>query len=91
MVAKGEVDASVEAPKADRRADMDGIKHKDVGEIGTEWSCCQATEQLGMGAQLSALGWSEEQVQLALIQIVCRGAYTFSELPDEYLHTLLLK
>ena len=80
MVATGKVDANSKDLKSDRCVDIDSIKHKDVREIGTEWLCYQATEQLGIGAKLLELGWSEETVQLALSQIVCRAVYPFSEL-----------
>ena len=80
VVAKGKVDASVESFSTNRWVDIDSIKHKDVREIGTEWLCYQAIEQLGIEAKLSELGWSEEKVQLALTQIVSRAVYPFSEL-----------
>lgn len=80
MVEKGKVDADIDPKKLDRQVDIDTIKHKNVREVGTEWLCYQAAEQLGINNKLSALGWSEEQVQLALTQIVSRAVYPFSEL-----------
>jgi hypothetical protein len=80
MVEKGKVDADVNAKKLDRQVNIDTIKHKNVREVGAEWLCYQAVEQLGIGEKLVGLGWSEEQVQLALTQIVCRAVYPFSEL-----------
>lgn len=36
---------------------IDSIKHKDAREIGAEWMCCQALEQLQLKEKLTALGW----------------------------------
>lgn len=80
MVEKGKVDVGSNTRKVDRQVNIDSIKHKDVREIGTEWLCYQAAEQLGISHKLKALGWSEEKIQLALTQIVSRAVYPFSEL-----------
>ena len=80
MIKKAKVDAGTDPEKIDRYVDISTIKHKNVCEVGTEWLCYQAAEQIGIGNQLKALGWSEEKVQLALTQIVSRAVYPFSEL-----------
>jgi len=47
--------------------DMNSMRHRDVREIGSEWLCYQALEQLGMRDFLSSrLGWTSEDVSLAL-------------------------
>jgi hypothetical protein len=50
--------------------DVETIKHKDVREIGTEWMCYQALEQLDLSDFLVALGWGKEKIQLTYTQII---------------------
>jgi hypothetical protein len=59
--------------------DTASIKSKDVREAGAEWLCLQALKQLGMDSFLEETGWSKEQVQLALTQMVSRAVYPASE------------
>lgn len=63
-----------------QRIDTDSIKHKEVKEIGTEWLCLQAINQLGIGDFLQQAGWSAQQIQLALTHIISRATYPASEL-----------
>jgi len=58
----------------------ESIRHPDVREIGGEWLCYQALEQLQMKDYLSNIGFSEEEVQLAFTQIISRAVYPASEL-----------
>ena len=58
----------------------ESIRHPDVREIGGEWLCYQALEQLQIKDCLSNIGFSEEEVQLALTQIISRAVYPASEL-----------
>lgn len=80
MVSKKKIDASDQAFKKSKRlVDIDTIKHKDAREIGAEWMCYQALEQLQLKQKLTDLAWEEEEVQLALTQIISRAVYPFSE------------
>jgi Transposase DDE domain len=65
--------------KSKRMVDIDSLKHKDAREIGAEWMCYQALEQLQLGKKLESLQWEEEAVKLALTQIISRAVYPFSE------------
>jgi hypothetical protein len=65
--------------KSKRMVDVDTLKHKDAREIGAEWMCYQALEQLQLGKKLSSLGWEEEAIKLAFTQIISRAVYPFSE------------
>ncbi len=65
--------------KSKRMVDVDTLKHKDAREIGAEWMCYQALEQLQLGNKLSSLGWEEEAIKLAYTQIISRAVYPFSE------------
>lgn len=60
--------------------DADSVENKNIREVGSEWLCMQALEQLGMKAFLSKSGWHVEQIQLALTHIISRATYPASEL-----------
>jgi len=60
---------------------MKSLKNRDIREIGGEWLCYQALEQLGAGRYLSTLAdWSGDDVRLALTHIISRAVYPASEL-----------
>lgn len=63
-----------------RQVDADSLRHSNVREIGAEWLCHQAFEELGIGDALSAAGFSEREVRLAATQIISRTVYPASEL-----------
>lgn len=80
MVANKKIDASDQAfEKSKRMVDVDTLKHKDAREVGAEWMCYQALEQLKLKEKLAALKWEEEGIQLAITQIISRAVYPFSE------------
>ena len=58
----------------------ESIRHPDVREIGSEWLCYQALEQLQLADYLTNIGFSEEETRLALTQIISRAVYPASEL-----------
>ena len=57
----------------------ESIRHPDVREIGGEWLCSQALEQLKLADFLVKTGFSEEETRLALTQIISRAVYPASE------------
>lgn len=59
---------------------MSTLKNKDAREIGAEWLCKQAFDQLGIGSFLQQAGWSEDKIALATSHIVSRAVYPASEL-----------
>lgn len=63
-----------------RQINADTIRHSNVREIGSEWICHQALEELGIGKVLAEAGFTGEQIQLATTQIVSRAVYPASEL-----------
>jgi Transposase DDE domain len=80
MVSKKKIDASDQGfEKSKRLVDIDTLKHKDAHEVGAEWMCYQALEQLQIKEKLKNIGWEEEDIQLALTQIISRAVYPFSE------------
>jgi hypothetical protein len=85
LVDKNRIDIGQKSKKAPtaRERDMvfeESIRHPDVREIGGEWLCYQALEQLKMADFLTNIGFSEEETQLALTQIIARSIYPASEL-----------
>lgn len=59
---------------------MSTLKNKDAREIGAEWLCKQAFDQLGIGNFLHQSGWEEDQVALAATHIISRAVFPASEL-----------
>ena len=70
----------IAAGKDYQRIDTDTVENKNIREVGSEWLCMQALEQLDMSAFLGKKGWQNEQIQLALTHIISRAAYPASEL-----------
>jgi Transposase DDE domain len=81
LIAKGKVDVS-EAALAKRKKLIyeDSLVHKEAREIGSEWLCYQALEQLDLSKCLSTLGWNEDKIKLTQTQIISRAVYPASEL-----------
>jgi len=66
--------------KQRRMVDADSIRNFDVREIGSEWLCYQALEQLQMEGFLTKIGFDDESMRLAITQIISRAVYPASEL-----------
>ena len=82
LVEKQRIDIGQKKP-TDRERNMvfeESIRHPDVREIGGEWLCRQALEQLKLADFLVDTGFTEEEMQLALTQIISRAVYPASEL-----------
>lgn len=80
LVSQEKVDASDQAfEKTRRMIDVDTLRHKDAREVGAEWMCYQALDQLAINKLLQDYGWATEQIQLALTQIISRSVYPHSE------------
>ena len=60
--------------------DMATLRNKDGREIGAEWLCQQAFNQLGIGNFLRQAGWDQDSVALATTHIISRAVYPASEL-----------
>ena len=85
LVEKNRIDIGQNPPKSPtvRQRNMvfeESIRHPDVREIGGEWLCYQALEQLKLSDFLSNAGFSEEETRLAITQIISRAVYPASEL-----------
>lgn len=66
--------------KAERLVDVDTLEHKDARDISAEWLCLQAIRQIKFDKFLRSLGWSEDQVKIAVGHLIVRTVYTPSEL-----------
>lgn len=73
------LDLTLHSPNS-RHINADTMRHSNVREIGSEWICHQTLEELGIGKVLAANGFTEEQIKLAITQIVSRAVYPASEL-----------
>ncbi len=58
----------------------DTMRHSNVREIGAEWLCHQTIEDLDIARVLTEAGFSEDEVQLAITQMISRAVYPASEL-----------
>ena len=60
--------------------DLSTMKNKDAREIGAEWLCKQAFDQLNIAGFLRKKDWSEDRISLASTHIISRAVYPASEL-----------
>ena len=62
-----------------QKVDLSTIELEDVREIGTEWLCKQALEELHLEGFLMGQGFDKAQTDTALMHIISRAAYPASE------------
>jgi len=87
MVAEKRIDVLVEkqekkpskSGKDLQTIDINSIRNKDVREVGSEWMCYQAMEQLRVTSFLKYQGWCEDDIKLAQSHIISRAVYPASE------------
>ena len=77
--------AEAERREAERRRDLVTIRlsslvQKQARTIGPESVCRSTLSMLKVREFLNSRGWSREQVDLALMQIIARAIYPYSEL-----------
>ena len=85
LVSENRIDVCQKPKKAPtiRQRNMvfeESIRHPDVREIGSQWLCYQALEQLQFPDYLSNIGFTEEETRLAVTQIISRAVYPASEM-----------
>lgn len=75
------VDRVVDEPveKKFTPVDLDSVQLENVREIGSEWMCYQAVEQLELRKYFEKIGLSKQSIDLALIHIISRAIYPASE------------
>lgn len=60
--------------------DVSTLRNKDGRDLGAEWLCKQAFDQLGIGDFLSRQNWDTEKIALATTHIISRAVFPASEL-----------
>lgn len=61
------------------RIDTKTFRHEDVREVGAEWMCKQAIDQLDIAGFLQGKGFDKEQINTCLMHIVSRAVFPASE------------
>jgi len=79
MIAKKTIDRPT-MEQQHRLVKADTIKHKEAREIGTEWLCLNTWNQLHLTELFTTAGWRDEQIKLAMTQVISRAVYPGSEL-----------
>lgn len=59
--------------------DINSIQHDEVREVGAEWLCIQAIEELGITDFLALQNWDKETINKSLTLLVSRAVYPASE------------
>lgn len=59
--------------------DLNSIETEEVKELGSEWLCYQAIEELGLRKFLEQQGWDKWQIEVALIHLISKAVYPASE------------
>ena len=77
--------AEAERKERERRRDLVTVRlsslvQKEARSIGPEAVCRSTEDMLGIRQFLNSKGWPREEVDLALMQIIARAVYPFSEL-----------
>lgn len=63
-----------------RMVDADTLRHSNVREIGSEWICYQAWQQLGLDKVLADNDFNDSEIKLAKTQVISRAVHPASEL-----------
>ena len=84
MVNEGGIDRfnekeGVARKEAERYVDLDTVEHTDAREVGAEWLCKQAIDQLQIEEFLHSEGWSDNAIHTALSHLIVRTVYGVSE------------
>lgn len=66
-----------------QEVDVNSLEHNNAREIGAEWLCKQALDELGLGRYLGELSWKERWIKMAMIYITARAVFPASERKTE--------
>jgi hypothetical protein len=84
LISEHRIDVAVQTSRSKQgdwqTIDINSLRNRDVREVGSEWLCCQAIEQMKLFDFLIDPGWSEQDVRLAITHIISRAVYPASEL-----------
>jgi len=65
--------------KSLQTVDLDSVAIENVREIGSEWMCYQAINQLGLRGYFKKAGFTSEDIDLSLMHIISRAVCPASE------------
>jgi len=65
--------------KSLQTVDLDSVAIENVREIGSEWMCYQAINQLGLRGYFEKAGFTSEDIDLSLMHIISRAVCPASE------------
>jgi hypothetical protein len=60
--------------------DLNSVGVEKVREVGSEWMCYQALEQLGLRGYFEKAGFNQSDIVLSLVHIISRAVHPASEL-----------
>jgi len=63
-----------------RMIDADTLRHSNVREVGSEWMCYHAWQQLGLDKVLADNDFNDSEIKLAQTQVISRAVHPASEL-----------
>ena len=66
--------------EASHYVDIDSVEHTDARNVGAEWLCKQAMDELSLEDFLRTEGWTENSIYTALSHLIVRTVYAPSEL-----------
>ena len=66
--------------EASHYVDIDSVEHTDARNVGAEWLCKQAMDELGLEDFLRTEGWTENSIYTDLSHLIVRTVYAPSEL-----------
>lgn len=66
--------------EASHYVDIDSVEHTDARNVGAEWLCKRAMDELGLEDFLRIEGWNENSIYTPLSHLIVRTVYTLSEL-----------
>lgn len=62
--------------EASHYVDIDSVEHTDARNVGAEWLCKQAMDELSLENFLRTEGWTENSINTALSHLIVRTVYT---------------
>ena len=62
--------------EASHYVDIDSVEHTDARNVGAEWLCKQAMDELSLEDFLRTEGWTENSINTALSHLIVRTIYT---------------
>lgn len=62
--------------EASHDVDIDSVEHTDARNVGAEWLCKQAMDELSLEDFLRTEGWTENSINTALSHLIVRTIYT---------------